>query len=107
MLRHGCDYSVLHSDSKNLCLTRCVYLWVCFAFLRRTASGTNTGFIREQPPSGQRVQFSGVTLVRFNAAGQIQQSIVFRCALVACVGSVTDRSSLILCSTGSVWAQQQ
>lgn len=47
-------------------------------FVYWTASGTNTGNIRDQPPSGQHVQFSGVTLVRFNAAGQIQQSIVFR-----------------------------
>jgi hypothetical protein len=46
--------------------------------LRRTASGTNSGPIRDQPPSGKRVEFAGMTLMRFNAAGQIQQSLVFR-----------------------------
>jgi hypothetical protein len=44
----------------------------------RIASGTNLGPIRDQPPSGQPVRFSGMTLLRFNAAGQIQQSVVFR-----------------------------
>lgn len=45
---------------------------------RRTASGTNTGPIRDQPPSGKRMEFAGMTLMRFNAAGKIQQSLVFR-----------------------------
>jgi hypothetical protein len=53
----------------------------------RSASGTNTGPIRDQPPSGQRVDFAGITLVAFNEAGQIAESLVFRCAraCVACV----------------------
>jgi hypothetical protein len=44
----------------------------------RSASGTNTGPIREQPPTGKAVSFQGVSRLRFNPEGQIQASYVFR-----------------------------
>jgi len=75
----------------------------------RTASGTNTGNIRDQPPSGQHVQFSGVTLVRFNAAGQIQQSIVFRWVVALDKANQASRlvrlllpGAILLCASASL-----
>lgn len=67
-----------HTEEEEADAVCAVY---CLVLHCRTAAGTNTGPIRNQPPSGARVQFSGVTLMRFNAAGQIQQSIVFRCVV--------------------------
>eukprot|EP00775_Hariotina_reticulata_P002228 gene2228-2541_t len=47
-------------------------------FVYWSAAGTNTGYIREQPPTGKRIEFSGISLLEFDAAGQLQQSLVFR-----------------------------
>ena len=44
----------------------------------RRASGTNLGAIRDQPPSGARVAFRGVSVLSFDAAGRILESAVFR-----------------------------
>ncbi|KAI8463000.1 MAG: hypothetical protein J3K34DRAFT_159854 [Monoraphidium minutum] len=48
------------------------------AFVSWSAAGTNLGPIREQPPSGRRVAFKGVTLVTFDAEGLIQECAVYR-----------------------------
>ncbi|GBF96381.1 hypothetical protein Rsub_09180 [Raphidocelis subcapitata] len=47
-------------------------------FVSWRAAGTNTGPIRDQPPSGRRVEFRGITLLSFDAEGRIQESAVFR-----------------------------
>eukprot|EP00879_Flechtneria_rotunda_P022484 GHRR01023735.1.p1 GENE.GHRR01023735.1~~GHRR01023735.1.p1 ORF type:complete len:137 (+),score=30.86 GHRR01023735.1:1258-1668(+) len=47
-------------------------------FVYWTASGTNTGPIREQPPSGKQVHFAGISLLSFDSAAQIYESLVFR-----------------------------
>jgi hypothetical protein len=44
----------------------------------REAAGTNLGNIREQPPTGKRVEFAGISLISFNEAGQIETTMVFR-----------------------------
>eukprot|EP00877_Chromochloris_zofingiensis_P013581 jgi/Chrzof1/8477/Cz03g12040.t1 len=48
------------------------------AFVHWEAAGTNLGPIREQPATGKHVCFSGITLLKFNGSGQIQESIVYR-----------------------------
>lgn len=68
---------------------------------RRTASGTNTGPIRDQPPSGKRVEFAGMTLMRFNAAGQIHQSLVFRWVCCEGRGTVGSACASLLCVDSS------
>jgi predicted ester cyclase len=47
----------------------------------REAAGTNLGNIREQPPTGKRVEFAGISLLTFNEDGQIETTMVFRCVL--------------------------
>lgn len=47
-------------------------------FVSWRAQGTNTGPIREQPPTGRAVAFAGVSILHFNEEGQIAQSEVFR-----------------------------
>jgi hypothetical protein len=44
----------------------------------RSATGTNLGPIHTQPPTGQAVSFSGVTLMLFDEVGRIQESLVYR-----------------------------
>jgi hypothetical protein len=50
-----------------------------YASACREAAGTNLGNIREQPPTGKRVEFAGISLLTFNEAGQIETTMVFRC----------------------------
>jgi hypothetical protein len=47
--------------------------------LLRSASGTNLGPIREQPPTHRPVSFSGMTLITFDKQGRIEESHVYRC----------------------------
>jgi hypothetical protein len=50
----------------------------CKVFVHWTAQGTNTGHVRDRPPSGKPVRFSGVTLLKLDAGGRIQESWVYR-----------------------------
>uniref|UniRef100_A0A383VKT0 SnoaL-like domain-containing protein n=1 Tax=Tetradesmus obliquus TaxID=3088 RepID=A0A383VKT0_TETOB len=47
-------------------------------FVHWEAAGTNLGNIREQPPTGKRVEFAGISLLSFNDAGEIAKTMVFR-----------------------------
>lgn len=50
---------------------RAVFVWW-------DASGTNTGPVRDQPPSHQRTTFSGITALQFDSDCRIQSSHVYR-----------------------------
>ncbi|MEW5320440.1 MAG: hypothetical protein WDW38_011514 [Sanguina aurantia] len=47
-------------------------------FVSWSASGTNLGSIRDQPPSGKYMAFDGISHLIFDEDGKIAQSLVFR-----------------------------
>mmetsp|Transcript_2312 Transcript_2312/g.5212 ORF Transcript_2312/g.5212 Transcript_2312/m.5212 type:complete len:288 (+) Transcript_2312:75-938(+) len=51
-------------------------------FVHWAAEGTNLGPIREAPPSGKKVSFSGISRLDFDAEGRIMRSNVYRQAPV-------------------------
>jgi hypothetical protein len=68
-----------HAVSKHVFRVLCHTCCCCCCWgVTRSASGTNTGPIREQPPTGKAVAFQGVSRLVFNTEGQIQASYVFR-----------------------------
>lgn len=66
------------SQNWQICTASDVQTCACAC---REAAGTNLGNIREQPPTGKRVEFAGISLLSFNDAGEIATTMVFRCVL--------------------------